>query len=71
MIRPTVGLIGRVVRVVIVAYDRFVRTVEVDMNASKTKQKRALPPRGRKVNLRQALARTNQKFSKALAKLAK
>ena len=54
-----------------VAYDLRMSIVEVDMNAIKTEQKRALPPRGRKASLREALARTNQKFSKALAKLAK
>jgi len=41
------------------------------MNAVKTHQKKALAPPGRKASLQQALARTNQKFHRALAKLAK
>lgn len=41
------------------------------MTVVKVPKKKALPPRGRKLGFRDALARTNQKFGKALAKLAK
>jgi hypothetical protein len=41
------------------------------MNAMKLQQKKQLPPPGRKVSLKEALERTNRKFGKALAKLAK
>jgi hypothetical protein len=41
------------------------------MNVMKIQQKKQLPPPGRKVGVREALERTNQKFGKALAKLAK
>ena len=34
-------------------------------------KKKTIPPAGPKVGVRQALKRTNQKFHKALAKLAK
>jgi hypothetical protein len=37
----------------------------------KVPQKKIVPPAGRKYGFRPALVRTNQKFGKALAKLAK
>ena len=45
----------------------------IPMNPLKVDQqkKKPLPPPGRKATAREALARTNQKFHKALAKLAK
>jgi hypothetical protein len=45
--------------------------MEKVMVAVKVPNKKILPPPGRKVGVREALARTNQKFGKALAKLAK
>jgi hypothetical protein len=41
------------------------------MTAVKIPQKKVVPPPGRKLSFRAALDRTNQKFGKALAKLAK
>jgi hypothetical protein len=39
--------------------------------ATETKEKKKLPPPGRKLAFREALERTNRKFPKTLAKLAK
>jgi hypothetical protein len=41
------------------------------MSTAATNQKKKMPPPGRKLGFREALARTNRKFAKTLAKLAK
>jgi hypothetical protein len=46
--------------------------MEVPMVTQKTgQQKKTFPEPGRKATLQEALARTNQKYHKALSKLAK
>ena len=39
--------------------------------AKVSQQRKTLPPPGRKVGIREALERTNQKYHKALGRLAK
>jgi hypothetical protein len=45
--------------------------LEFAMNAVKVPKKKIVPPAGKKLGFRAALARTNKKFGKTLAKLAK
>jgi hypothetical protein len=47
------------------------RSVEFVMNVVKIPKTKVIPPAGRKLGFRAALARTNKKFGKTLAKLAK
>lgn len=41
------------------------------MHTVKIQQKKTLPPPGRKVSVREALVRTNEKYHRALSRLAK
>jgi hypothetical protein len=42
-----------------------------EMITSKPEKKKAIPAPGKKLSVREAMERTNKKFGKALAKLAK